>query len=126
MSKEEYPTEHGRFWSWRLWHLDVDVLRLVDDREGGREGGRAGERAGGLEGNAFDCGPIASTGTCLRSVRRRAWGQVCAKRVHGVEALKEVDDIAAGNSGPYRPSIHQSDMDASTFHRCRILSLPSQ
>jgi len=46
--------------------------------------------------------------------------------VHGGEAFKEVDDIAAGISGPYRPSIHQSDMDASTFHRCRIPSLPFQ
>ncbi|EWM20573.1 nitrate reductase [Nannochloropsis gaditana] len=32
MSKEEYPTEHGRFWSWRLWHLDVDVLRLASGK----------------------------------------------------------------------------------------------
>lgn len=29
LSPEEYPTEHGRFWCWRLWTFDVDVLRLV-------------------------------------------------------------------------------------------------
>jgi len=29
MSDEEYPTEHGRFWCWRLWELEVDVLRLL-------------------------------------------------------------------------------------------------
>ncbi len=29
LSSEEYPTEHGRFWCWRLWTFEVDVLRLV-------------------------------------------------------------------------------------------------
>ncbi|GAB5033102.1 nitrate reductase [Nannochloropsis oceanica] len=29
LSSEEYPTEHGRFWCWRIWNLDVDILRLV-------------------------------------------------------------------------------------------------
>ena len=29
LSAEEYPTEHGRFWCWRLWTFEVDVLRLV-------------------------------------------------------------------------------------------------
>lgn len=29
LSAEEYPTEHGRFWCWRHWELEVDVLRFV-------------------------------------------------------------------------------------------------
>lgn len=29
LSNEEYPTEHGRFWCWRMWSFDVDVVRMV-------------------------------------------------------------------------------------------------